>query len=151
MAMGVKFLRDTQKTKDIAHVHTKLHWALIPEKVSNEPHEEAIEYTGVQEEAAEDSPVVGITEGSTDEPQVSKGDAGVARTTRHQPNPQYKDLREGVLRDAGLKLDGSANKNELHASALKWFCIQKKGFKAENKGHDQHMAAMKDISNVRFK
>jgi hypothetical protein len=147
MAIGVQYYRDVEKQCDISGMKTELEMWLVPKVTADQPHEEAVSCTGAMEEAAEDSPAGGTLGGSTDEPQVCVDDETVAATTQHQPDPRYKDLWEGALRDAkarcNLKLDDSATKTELHvhASACQLFRIRKKRFKDKNKGHDRHVVA----------
>lgn len=68
--------------------------------------------------------------------------------TTQQPDPAYQNLWENSEKLAKSELP-NANADDVNTRAVKTFRMRKKRLKAKGKkGHDQHVVAMRDISNA---
>ena len=97
------------------------------------------------------------SDGTTDEPLMTNGEAMVAQasnddavTTKHHPDPAYNDLWTDVIALVRKEMPPDVDINVVHEQATKIFRVRKRRLKAKaKKGHDQHVVALKDISNVK--
>ena len=101
------------------------------------------------EEAMEKAANEAASRGELDGARSAQAATDAAVIDPHRPDPQYMDLWSDVVDQIKSECPDASDK-VLHDRAAKMFRIRKKRLKAKvKKGHDQHVVAMKDISNVK--